>query len=101
MSKQAVRPEQYDVILAPLVTEKSTRISEVNQVSFKVRLDATKPAIKDAVEKLFDVKVLAVNTSIVKGKTKLFRGRPGTRSDYKKAMVTLAEGQRVDVTTGI
>jgi large subunit ribosomal protein L23 len=101
MSKQAIKPEQYDIILGPLVTEKSTRLSEYNQVSFKVRLDANKPAIKDAIEKLFDVKVKAVNTSIVKGKTKLFRGRPGERSDFKKAMVTLEEGHRIDVTTGI
>jgi large subunit ribosomal protein L23 len=101
MSKQALKPEQYDIIVGPLVTEKSTRISEYNQVSFKVRLDATKPAIKEAVEKLFDVKVKAVNTSVVKGKTKLFRGRPGERSDFKKAMVTLEEGHRIDVTTGI
>jgi len=101
MSKQALKPEQYDIIVGPLVTEKSTRLSEYNQVSFKVRLDATKPAIKEAVEKLFDVKVKAVNTSVVKGKTKLFRGRPGERSDFKKAMVTLEEGHRIDVTTGI
>ena len=101
MSKQALKPEQYDIIVGPLVTEKSTRLSEYNQVSFKVRLDATKPAIKEAVEKLFDVKVKAVNTSVVKGKTKLFRGRAGERSDFKKAMVTLEEGHRIDVTTGI
>ncbi len=100
MSKQ-VAPAQYDIILGPVVTEKSTRMSEFNQVTFRVALGSSKPAIKDAVEKLFDVKVKAVNTSVVKGKLKLFRGRPGRRSDYKKAMVTLEEGHRIDVTTGI
>ncbi|WP_430398517.1 50S ribosomal protein L23 [Ferrovibrio sp.] len=91
----------YDVIISPVITEKATRTSEYNQVTFRVPLDATKPQIKAAVEALFKVKVKAVNTLRVKGKTKLFRGRPGQRSDYKKAMVTLAEGQRIDVTTGI
>jgi large subunit ribosomal protein L23 len=91
----------YDVIVGPVVTEKSTRISEHDQVTFRVRLDATKPEIKAAVEQLFGVKVKAVNTLRVKGKRKIFRGRPGRRSDYKKAMVTLAEGQKIDVTTGI
>jgi large subunit ribosomal protein L23 len=91
----------YDVIISPVITEKATRTSEFNQVTFRVPLDATKPQIKAAVEALFKVKVKAVNTLRVKGKTKLFRGRPGQRSDYKKAMVTLAEGQRIDVTTGI
>lgn len=91
----------YDVIISPVISEKSTRTSEFNQVTFRVPLTATKPQIKAAVEGLFKVKVLAVNTLRVKGKTKLFRGRPGQRSDYKKAMVTLAEGQRIDVTTGI
>lgn len=91
----------YDVIISPVITEKATRTSEFNQVTFRVSLDATKPQIKAAVEALFKVKVKAVNTLRVKGKTKLFRGRPGQRSDYKKAMVTLAEGQRIDVTTGI
>jgi len=91
----------YDVIISPVITEKTTRVSEFNQVTFRVPLTATKPQIKAAVEGLFKVKVLAVNTLRVKGKTKLFRGRPGQRSDYKKAMVTLAEGQRIDVTTGI
>jgi large subunit ribosomal protein L23 len=91
----------YDVILAPLVTEKSTRVSEHNQVIFKVKKDATKPEIKAAVEGLFNVKVTAVNTLIQKGKMKRFRGRVGYRSDVKKAIVTLAEGQSIDVTTGI
>ena len=91
----------YDVILAPVVTEKSTRISEHNQIVFKVRKDATKPEIKQAVEGLFGVKVTAVNTLVQKGKMKRFRGRVGFRSDVKKAIVTLAEGQSIDVTTGI
>lgn len=91
----------YDIILAPVITEKSTRVSEQNQVVFKVRKDATKPQIKAAVEGLFGVKVKAVNTLIQKGKTKRFRGRVGQRSDVKKAFVTLAEGHSIDVTTGI
>lgn len=91
----------YDVIRAPVVTEKSTRMSEHNQVVFKVRLDATKPQIKAAVEGVFGVKVTAVNTLIQKGKQKRFRGRVGYRSDVKKAIVTLAPGQNIDVTTGI
>ena len=91
----------YEIIVAPVLTEKSQRISEQNQVVFRVRTDATKPEIKVAVEKLFSVKVDAVNTLNVKGKVKTFRGRKGKRSDYKKAIVTLAEGQRIDVTTGI
>ena len=91
----------YDVILAPVVTEKSTRVSEHNQIVFKVRKDATKPSIKAAVEGVFGVKVTAVNTLVQKGKTKRFRGRVGYRSDVKKAIVTLAEGQSIDVTTGI
>ena len=90
-----------DVILAPVVTEKSTRVSEHNQIVFKVRKDATKPEIKKAVEGLFGVKVTAVNTLVQKGKMKRFRGRVGFRSDVKKAIVTLAEGQSIDVTTGI
>ena len=92
---------QYDVILGPVITEKSTLASEHNQVMFRVAIDATKPEIKSAVEKLFDVKVKAVNTLRVKGKTKRFRGRPGRRSDWKKAMVSLEEGDSIDVTTGI
>ncbi len=96
-----IAEKHYDIILAPVITEKATRVSEYNQVAFKVADSATKPEIKAAVEKLFNVKVTAVNTLVVKGKKKLFRGRPGQRSDYKKAIVTLAEGQKIDVTTGI
>ncbi len=91
----------YDVILAPVVTEKSTRVSEHNQIVFKVRKEATKPEIKAAVEGLFNVKVTAVNTLVQKGKMKRFKGRVGFRSDVKKAIVTLAEGQSIDVTTRI
>lgn len=91
----------YCVLLSPVITEKATLSSEHGQVTFRVSLTATKPEIKQAVEKLFDVKVLAVNTLRQKGKRKSFRGRPGKRADSKKAMVTLAEGQAIDVTTGI
>ena len=91
----------YELIRAPVITEKSTMISEHNQVTFYVPLDATKPEIKIAIERLFSVTVKAVNTLRVKGKTKRFRGRPGRRSDRKKAIVTLAEGSRIDVTSGI
>ena len=93
--------EAYDLITSPVITEKSTNGSEHNQVSFRVPLNATKPQIRQAIETLFKVKVTAVNTLIVKGKTKRFRGRPGQRSDVKKAIVTLAEGSRIDVTTGL
>ena len=95
------KQQMYDVIVAPVITEKATRTSEHNQVVFRVALHATKPEIKAAIEGVFGVKVEAVNTMRVKGKTKMFRGRPGRRSDYKKAMVTLAAGQSIDVTTGI
>ena len=91
----------YDVIRSPVVTEKATQISGDNQVTFRVPLDASKPEIRAAVEALFKVKVEAVNTLIHKGKNKRFRGIRGRRSDVKKAMVTLAEGQSIDVTTGI
>ena len=91
----------YDVILAPVITEKSTMASEANQVVFKVRRDATKPEIKAAVEQLFKVKVLAVNTINRKGKTKLFRGLKGKQQDVKKAIIRLAEGDKIDVTTRI
>ncbi len=91
----------YDIILSPVITEKATRVSEHNQVVFKVRKDATKPQIKEAIEGVFGVKVKAVNTLVQKGKMKRFRGRVGFRSDVKKAIVTLAEGQNIDVTTGI
>ncbi len=93
--------KHYDTILGPVITEKSTLVSEYNQVVFRVPLTATKPEIKAAVEGLFDVKVENVNTIRVKGKTKRFRGVKGRRSDYKKAMVKLAEGQSIDVTTGV
>ncbi len=95
------RQRIYEVIRAPLVTEKSTLGSEHNQVSFKVPLEATKPEIKAAVEALFKVKVKAVNTLRQTGKMKRFRGIRGRRSDYKKAFVTLEEGHSIDVTTGI
>ncbi|MCW2245560.1 large subunit ribosomal protein L23 [Azospirillum fermentarium] len=101
-SKPAVsRERMYDLIVAPVITEKSTLGSEHNQVTFRVPLSATKPEIKAAVEGLFNVKVKAVNTLIAKGKTKRFRGIVGYRSDVKKAVVTLAEGHKIDVTTGI
>ena len=95
------REQMYDIIRSPVITEKSTMVSEHNQVVFKVPLDATKPDIKQAVEGLFEVKVTAVNTLRQKGKTKRFRGRPGKRSDSKKAVVRLAEGDSIDVTTGL
>jgi large subunit ribosomal protein L23 len=91
----------YDVIVAPVITEKATIASELNKVVFRVRKDATKPQIKAAVEHLFDVKVEAVNTLIRKGKRKVFRGFRGTQADVKKAVVTLAEGHKIDVTTGL
>jgi large subunit ribosomal protein L23 len=99
--KQQVDARHYDVILAPHITEKSTLLSEHNGVVFKVAGDATKPQIKEAVEALFDVKVMGVNTIVTKGKTKRWKGRPYKRSDMKKAIVTLAEGQSIDVTGGI
>ena len=91
----------YDVILAPVITEKASAVSESNQVVFKVRRDATKPQIKAAIEELFKVKVLSVNTLTRKGKTKNFRGIKGKQQDVKKAIVRLAEGDRIDVTTRI
>jgi large subunit ribosomal protein L23 len=94
-------PRHYDVIVSPVITEKATRLSEHNKVVFRVRKDATKPQIKEAVERLFDVKVVSVNTLVTKGKVKMFRGKRGQRSDVKKAVVTLAEGQSIDVTTGL
>lgn len=105
MSRKTFKPVSqeriYDIIRAPVITEKSTLVSEHNQVTFKVPLDATKPEIRQAVEEVFKVKVTGVNTLRSKGKTKRFRGIMGRRSDQKKAVVTLAEGQRIDVTTGI
>ena len=95
------REEMYRLIRSPVITEKATAQSEHNQVVFRVSLEATKRQVKAAVEGLFQVKVDAVNTIRVQGKTKRVRGRPGRRSDYKKAIVTLAEGSRIDVTTGI
>jgi large subunit ribosomal protein L23 len=94
-------PRHYDVILSPVITEKATNSSEHNKVVFKVALTATKPQIKEAVEKLFDVKVKSVNTLVRKGKTKVFRGNFGSQSDTKRAIVTLEEGHRIDVTTGL
>jgi large subunit ribosomal protein L23 len=94
-------PRFYDVIIAPVITEKATMASEHNQVIFKVAPNATKPQIKEAIEKLFDVKVKNVNTLTRKGKFKAFRGRPGVQSDVKKAIVTLEEGHRIDVSTGL
>ena len=100
-AKKGVDISHYDVVLAPVITEKSTMLSEHNAVVFRVAGDATKPQIKAAVEALFNVNVLGVNTLTQKGKTKRWKGRPYTRSDVKKAIVTLAEGQTIDVTTGI
>jgi large subunit ribosomal protein L23 len=94
-------PRHYDVILSPIITEKATNASERNQVMFRVAPHATKPQIKEAVEKLFDVKVKSVNTLIRKGKVRTFRGRRGELSDVKNAVVTLEEGHRIDVTTGL
>ena len=99
--KAQVDINHYDVVLAPHLTEKSTLLSEHNAVVFKVAGDASKPQIKAAVEALFGVNVTGVNTIVQKGKTKRWKGRPYTRSDVKKAIVTLAEGQSIDVTTGI
>ncbi|MCI4664159.1 MAG: 50S ribosomal protein L23 [Neomegalonema sp.] len=97
----ATKAELYDVIRRPLITEKATMTSEHNAVMFEVAIDATKPLIKEAVETLFNVKVKKINTTVVKGKTKMFRGRKGRRSDMKKAVVTLEEGNFIDVTTGL
>ena len=100
--KQEIDTRHYDVILSPHLTEKSTLLSEHNGVVFKVSNDATKPQIKEAVEALFDRKVKSVNTIVSKGKTKRWKGKPYKRSDVKKAIVTLAEGQdSIDVTSGI
>jgi large subunit ribosomal protein L23 len=99
--KQALAAWMYDIIRQPVVTEKSTLGSQHGQVTFLVPLTATKPQIRAAVETLFDVKVTGVNTLISKGKTKLFKGARGIRSDEKKAIVTLAEGQTIDIGTGV
>jgi large subunit ribosomal protein L23 len=100
-SKTFADARHYDLIVSPVITEKATLASEANQVIFKVRRDATKPQIKAAIERLFDVKVLAVNTLLRKGKKKVFKGTRGVQSDVKKAVVTLAEGHTIDVTTGL
>lgn len=100
-SKTFADARHYDLILAPIITEKATLASESNKVIFRVRKDATKLEIKAAVERLFDVKVESVNTLVRKGKRKTFRGIRGVQSDMKKAVVTLAEGQTIDVTTGL
>ncbi len=102
MSKVNLSKERmYDIIRAPVITEKATMGSEHNQVTFKVPLDASKPEIRAAVEGVFGVKVKAVNTSVLKGKVKRFKGRVGRRSDVKKAIVTLEAGHSIDVTTGV
>ena len=106
MAKAAKKQSQvdinhYDVVLAPVITEKSTLLSEHNAVVFKVAREATKPQIKAAVEALFGVDVTGVNTIVQKGKTKKWKGRPYTRSDVKKAIVTLAEGETIDITSGV
>ncbi|MGB3178437.1 MAG: 50S ribosomal protein L23 [Albidovulum sp.] len=97
----SAKAEHYDVIRKPIITEKATMASENGAVVFQVAIDANKPQIKEAVEALFGVKVKAVNTTITKGKTKRFRGRPGVRNDVKKAYVTLEDGNTIDVSTGL
>jgi large subunit ribosomal protein L23 len=97
----SIDPRHYDVIVSPVITEKATAASDYNKVVFNVRKDATKPQIKSAVEKLFDVNVASVNTLVRKGKTKRFKGNLGHQSDVKKAIVTLVEGQSIDITTGL
>ena len=97
----AVENRHYDIVLAPHITEKSTMLSENNSVVFKVAPKATKPEIKAAIEALFNVTVLGVNTITTKGKTKRWKGKPYQRSDMKKAIIRLAEGQSIDVTSGI
>ncbi|MHB8884497.1 MAG: 50S ribosomal protein L23 [Methylovirgula sp.] len=100
-SKSFADARHYDLIVAPIITEKATLASEQNKVMFKVSKDATKPQIKAAIERLFDVKVESVNTILRKGKRKTFKGTRGVQSDVKRAVVTLAEGQTIDVTTGL
>jgi len=97
----SAKPDHYDVIRRPVITEKATMASEANAVVFEVAMDATKPQVKEAVEALFGVKVRAVNTIVTKGKVKRFRGLLGRRRDTKKAYVTLQEGNTIDVTTGL
>ena len=101
MSKTSARDKHFDILLGPVVTEKSTLGSEHNQVTFKVKISASKPEIKEAVEGVFGVKVKAVNTLRQQGKLKRFKGIQGRRAEYKKAIVTLAEGQALDITTGV
>ncbi|HEY5226222.1 MAG TPA: 50S ribosomal protein L23 [Methylovirgula sp.] len=100
-SKSFADVRHYDLIVAPVITEKATLASEQNKVTFKVAMDATKPQIKAAIERLFDVKVEAVNTILRKGKRKTFKGTRGVQSDKKMAVVTLAEGHSIDITTGL
>ena len=100
-AKHMTREAMFNIIRAPVITEKATLLNERNQVVFRVAIDASKPEIKAAVETLFNVKVAGVNTLVTKGKTKRFKGRPGVRSDVKKAYVQLAEGQSIDLTTGL
>ncbi|MFV2033709.1 MAG: 50S ribosomal protein L23 [Halocynthiibacter sp.] len=97
----STKAEHYDVIRKPIITEKATNASEANAVVFEVAISANKPQIKEAIESLFGVKVKAVNTTITKGKSKKFRGAMGKRKDVKKAYVTLAEGNTIDVSTGL
>ena len=97
----SAKPEHYDVIRKPIITEKTTMASENGAVVFEVAIDSNKPSIKEAVESLFDVKVKAVNTTITKGKSKRFRGMLGKRRDVKKAYMTLEEGNTIDETTGL
>jgi large subunit ribosomal protein L23 len=99
--QQAPDVRHYDIVLAPHITEKSTMLSETNAVVFRVAPSATKPEIKAAVEALFKVTVTRVNTIVTKGKTKRWKGKPYQRSDFKKAIVTLAEGQSIDITEGV
>lgn len=101
LKKPLSRAAMYDIVRAPLITEKMTLLTEKNQFGFKVALSATKPEIAAAVEALFKVKVTSVNTIVQKGKTKRFRGRPGVRSDVKKAVVTLAPGHSIDFTSSV
>ena len=97
----AATARHYDTILSPVITEKATYLSDQNKVVFQVAKDSTKAEIADAIQELFKVTVVKVNTLVVKGKTKRWRGRPGRRNDVKKAIVTLAEGQSIDVATGL
>lgn len=97
----SAKPQHYDVIRKPIITEKATMASEANAVVFEVAMESSKPQIKEAVEAVFSVKVKAVNTTITKGKVKRFKGQPGRRRDVKKAYVTLEDGNAIDVSTGL